>query len=1110
MKKNEFFSLEEKRFMPIGKILKIMKVFTLIMLVFAIHVSARSYSQNTKLSMNMQNVSIKQVLGNIEDQSEFRFLYSDSKINVEKKVDVDFRNKPIEEILRNMFEGSNIEFKVVGRQILLSNSNDAEEVSSSQQQKSVSGKVTDSSGASLPGVSVVVKGTTNGTITDADGKYELVGVPSDGTLVFSFVGMKKSEIGVIGKSIVDAVLEDETIGVDEVVVVGYGTQKKVNLTGAITSFDGEALSRRQVAQSSMVLQGVAPGVVVTQRSGQPGRDGGTISIRGKTTLGDNNPLILVDGVEMGLNNIDPSMIESVSVLKDAASSSIYGSRAANGVILVTTKRAEFGKMSVSYNSYAGYQSPTNLPDMVGAIDHMTLTNEAYVNSGKSPLYSDPYIQEYRDNMAVNPDKYPDTDWYDKVLTKKGFMQSHFLTMMGGTEKAKIAVSMGYLNQDGIMENTSYKRYTIRLNTDIQLTKTFSTQIDAHIMQSKLTEPSRGTSQAIHWSGRIPANQTGVLTTGQWGEGWNGDNPIAFSQDGGIRYDEAPSVTMNIILKYQPVNWLFVDFAYSPNYWQSSNSSFVKAIQTYRWDGSASYLAPQKSTLSASNNRNLRNNIRSTVTFDKAFGDHGVKALFGFQQEDYRNDGLTGYRESFAFPNYPVLNSGGELNQKSYGWASEWALMSFFGRLNYSYLDKYLFEGNFRYDGSSRFVEGRKWGVFPSFSAGWRISEEPFFANLKDKISNLKLRASWGKLGNQNIGSYPFSSDVNLGLKYVFDKQVLSGAGITDLANAEISWETTTSSNIGVDVTLLDKINITADYYYKKTDDILLPLDIPKIIGMNAPAQNAGVVENKGWDLGINYSDWDHEFKYEIGINISDVKNKVLDLRGVNKTGLTVNHEGYPMFSLYGLKADGFITEEDFDEAGIYKYAKQFGSIAPGDIKYVDMNNDSIINSNDYTIIGQTLPRYTFGFNFNSKYKSFDFSLFIQGVGKADGLIRDQGIMPFLMGGTVQEQHKDRWTPDNREAMFPRFAFNETNNEQTSSFWMRDASYVRLKNVQLGYTLPKGIMSKIKAQQLRIYFSGQNLLTLDNFWDGYDVEAPVGDGGYYPQVKTYSFGLDVKF
>jgi TonB-linked SusC/RagA family outer membrane protein len=905
-------------------------------------------------------------------------------------------------------------------------------------------------------------------------------------------------------------MEEETVGIEEVVAVGYGTQKKVNLTGAITSVNGETLARRQVAQSSMALQGIAPGVVVTQRSGQPGRDAGTISIRGKTTLGDSNPLILVDGIEMGINNIDPSMIESISILKDAASSSIYGSRAANGVILVKTKRAENEKMSLSYNSYFGFQQPTNLPNMVGAIDHMLLTNEAYVNTGKSPLYSDAYIQDYRTNMASNPDKYPDTDWYDKVLTSDGFMQSHFLTAMGGTQKAKVAVSLGYLNQNGIMANTNYKRYTIRFNTDLQITKSFSTQIDAHIMQSLLKEPSRGTSEAIHWSGRIPANQGGVLSNGTWGEGWNGDNPIAFTKDGGIRTDEAPSVTLNIILKYKPTSWLSMDLAYSPNYWQSSSSSFSKAVQTYKWDGTPSYLAPQKSSLSTSNNRNLTNNLRSTATFEKSYGDHDVKALVGFQQEDYRNNGLTGYRENFAFPNYPVLNSGGELNQKSYGWASEWALRSYFGRLNYSYRDKYLLEGNFRYDGSSRFVQDRKWGMFPSFSAGWRVSEEPFFSSLKGKINNLKLRASWGKLGNQNIGSYPFSSDVNLGLKYVIDKQVVSGAGIVDLANTEISWETTTSSNIGLDVSLFGKFNVTAEYYNKKTNDILLYLDIPKIIGMNAPAQNAGVVENRGWDLGINYSDWTHEFKYEVGVNLSDVKNKILDLKGVNKTGLTVNHEGQPMNSLYGLQAERFITPEDFDATGKYKYAKQLGSIAPGDIKYADLKNDSIINSNDYTIIGHTLPRYTFGFTFNSKYKDFDFSFFLQGVGKADGLIRDQGIMPFLMGGTVQEQHKDRWTLDNRDATFPRFAFNETNNEQTSSFWMRDASYVRLKSVQFGYTLPKKIMNKIKAQTLRVYFSGQNLFTVDNFWNGYDVEAPVGNGGYYPQVKTYSIGLDVKF
>ena len=375
---------------------------------------------------------------------------------------------------------------------------------------------------------------------------------------------------------------------------------------------------------------------------------------------------------------------------------------------------------------------------------------------------------------------------------------------------------------------------------------------------------------------------------------------------------------------------------------------------------------------------------------------------------------------------------------------------------------------------------------------------------------MKIRASWGQLGNQDIGTYPFSSDVNLGLKYVFNKQVISGAGITDLANTEISWETTTATNVGLDVTLFNHLNLVAEYYYKVTDDILLALDIPRIIGMNAPDQNAGKVENRGWDLGLNYSNWERAFKYEIGFNISDVKNKVLDLKGVNKTGTTVNHEGYPMYSIYGLEADGLISEDDFDDQGTYLHAKQYGTIAPGDIKYIDQNNDSIINSNDYKIIGETIPRFTFGFNFNAKYKNFDFGLFLQGVGKADGLIRDQGIMPFLMGGTVQEQHKDRWTPENQDASFPRFAFNETNNEQTSSFWMRNAAYMRLKNLQVGYSLPQSVIRKIKAQQFRVYLSGQNLLTIDNFWDGYDVEAPVGNGGYYPQVKTYSIGIDVKF
>lgn len=1069
----------------------------------ALQISASVYSQ-TRLSVDSKNKSVKEVLRDIENQSEFRFFYNEDFVDMKRRIGFNIENETIAEIMDRLFDPSKISYKLTENNLIVIIPAEG------QQPQTVRGKVTTTQGEPIPGVTVMLKGTTTGTVTDNDGNYSItVREPTD-VLVFSFVGLLTQEFEVGEQSTINVTMKEDIVGVDEVVIVGYGSQRKVNLTGAIATLDGEELARRQVAQSSMVLQGVAPGVVVTQRSGQPGRDGGTISIRGKTTLGNSNPLILVDGIEMGINNIDPTLIESVSILKDAASSSIYGSRAANGVILVTTKRGQQNKLSVSYNGYVGTQQPTYLPNMVGAIDHMLLTNEAYVNVGKSPLYSEEYIEEYRRGMASNPDRYPDTDWYDQVLTGNGLMQSHFLTMNGGTEKVRVLASLGYLDQNGIMSNTNFDRYTLRINTDLNLTKSFSAQVDAHIKQSHLVEPSRGTSSAIHWSGRIPANQAGVLSTGQWGEGWNGDNPIAFTKDGGLNAQEAPSFSLNLVLKYQPVDWLFVDLAYSPNYWQSNVSDFVKAIQTYRWDGSESYKAPQKSTLNTSHSRSLHNNLRSTMTFDKTFGEHGFKVLLGYQQEDYRNDALSGYREVFPFPDYPVLNSGGEENQKAYGSASEWALQSFFGRLNYDFKERYLFEANFRQDGSSRFATGRKWGFFPSFSAGWRLSEEDFFESLRPVVNNLKIRASWGQLGNQDIGLYPFSSDVNLGLKYVFDKQVSSGAGITSLANTEISWETTTASNLGVDVTLFDRLNVVAEYYYKVTNDILLALDIPRIIGMSAPEQNAGKVENRGWDLGLNYTNWDNEFKYEIGFNLSDVKNKVLDLKGVNKTGLTVNHEGYPMFSIYGLEADGFIEEDDFNEDGTYKHARQYGTIAPGDIKYIDQNNDSIINASDYKIIGETIPRFTFGLSFNGQYKNFDIGVFLQGVGKADGLIRDQGIMPFLMGGTVQEQHKDRWTPDNQDATFPRFAFNETNNEQTSSFWMRNAAYMRLKNLQVGYSLPARVTTRIKAEKLRVYLSGQNLFTLENFWDGYDVEAPVGNGGYYPQVKTYSIGVDVKF
>lgn len=1095
------------------KFLAIMKLTMLAMVVFAVNISAMTYAQKTKFSLNVRNQSIKEILFQIEGQSEYRFIYESGKVNLDKKVSVRTRDQTVDVILDHLFEKEGVKYEITESNLILIHPAEKNEAShpqiTLQQRKNITGIIVDERGEPVIGANVVEKGTTNGVITNIDGEFYL-SVSDNAVLQISYIGYITQEALLRNQSHIRIILQEDSQSLDEVVVVGYGTQKKANLTGAVSTVSVTDMSKRQVGQTSMALQGLIPGVAITQRSGQPGADGGNISIRGKTTIGNNDALVLVDGIETSLNNLDPSQIESISVLKDAASSAIYGSRAANGVILITTKRAAADQFTISYNGYVGWQSAIDLPDKVNAIDHMLLTNIAYTNIGKSPLYSDDYINEYRQNMKTNPDQYPDTDWYDLCLTNNGLMQNHFVTLSGGSQKLRTIASIGYYDQNGVIENTNYKRYTFRINTDFDFSKQFSAQIDAYATMTKRKEPSR-VGEAFHWMSRIPANQAAVLSNGQWGEGWNGDNPVAFTNDGGLKEYTNPSAILNFTLTYKPTDNLTIKGSYSPNYWESHQKNFNKMVQTYKYDGTPYYRAPQKSTLKDQTDRYIKNLLTATVTYNNSFGDHNLNVLAGYQQEDYRNDGHRGERENYAFPDYPVLNAGGEDNQKAYGWAYEWALQSLFGRINYDYKGKYLFEANMRYDGSSRFASGNRWGVFPSFSAGWRVSEEGFWEPVKDVVDNLKFRASWGQLGNQNVaGFYPFSSDVDLGTKYIFDKSVYSGAAITAMANTNITWETTTVTNVGLDATFGGKLNLSADYFYKKTKDILLKLDAPLIIGMSAPYQNAGEIENRGWEIGLTYMDKAGDFNYRIGFNLSDVRNKVLDLKGINETGLTVSREGYPMYSIYALEAIGYIQPEDYDSDGNYTGATQYGNFGPGDIKYKDQNGDGVVNSSDRVVIGGTIPRFTFGASLYGEYKGFDLNILLQGVGKADGYIYGQGIQTFIMGGTVQEQHKDYWTPENRDAKFPRLAFNESNNEQNSSFWMKNAAYVRMKNIQLGYTLPRKVLQKTPISNLRFYFSGDNLLTFDSFWKGFDVEAPVGNGGYYPQMKTVSFGVDIKF
>ncbi|SCD19175.1 SusC/RagA family [Proteiniphilum saccharofermentans] len=1109
------------------KTFRIMKLITLFLAIgISISYAGNSYSQATTLSLKLKNRTVREVFTEIEKHSEYIFLYNRDTLDPERVVSINVKEETISEVLDKLFAGTDNIYKVSDRQVYISKAPKQENFTKEiqQQKRQVSGKVTDENGEPVIGANIMEKGTTNGTVTDIDGNFTLE-VDENSSLQISYIGYLSVNINTSGKNKIDVTLQEDLKGLEEVVVVGYGTQKKANLTGSVVSVDLQEISKRKVGQTSMALQGIVPGLTVTQSSGQPGADGGTLRIRGITTLGENNPLILVDGVEMGINNIDPAMIESISVLKDAASAAIYGTRAANGVILITTKRAQADKFIVTYNGYMGFQQPTTLPKKVNAIDHMEMLSIAQKNAGTNPTFDDAYIQNYKNNMHIDPDAYPNVDWFNEVLTESGFSHNHFLTLSGGSNRIRTIVNIGYYDQNGIIPNTKYNRYTLRVNMDMDVSRKIATQIDAHLAMGKRKEPNQGVGSIVHYSFRTPAIFPMQFSNGDWGYAYNGLNARAMAIDGGLKHTENPSATLNLGLTYKPADWLVFQGNYNPNYYALFTSAFNKAITTFYSDGSQAFTQPTNSELTEKTDMGLTHLLTATGTASKSFHQNNFKLLLGYQQESTRVKWHSGYREGFQFPQYTVLNAGSEEIQKANGSESEIALRSYFGRLNYDYAGKYLLEANMRYDGTSRFAKANRWGFFPSFSAGWRVSEEDFWQTLVQTISNFKVRASWGELGNQNVGGYyPSYQTISMDFPYVSNNTVIDGAGISTLVNEELIWETTRMTGVGVDLGFGNKLDVVADYYYRKTHDILLRLDIPPTIGFGAPYQNAGVMENKGWDVSVTYRDNAGPFNYKMSFNLSDVQNKILDLKGQDQTSLIANREGHPFRSFYGFEADGYIQDSDYDTEGKYKHATQFAGFGRGDIKYKDQltvdtdgdgipdSGDGIINDADKVVIGSSIPRFTYGLNFYGEYKGFDLSFLIQGIGKLKGYLGGQAIQPFYVGGTALEMHKDYWTPENTEASFPRLYFNGTNNTQYSSFWLKDASYMRLKNLQIGYTLPQHFSKKMSINNIRVYANGDNLLTFDNFWDGYDVENTnnVTSAAYYPMVKNFTFGVEISF
>jgi len=1002
------------------------------------------------------------------------------------------------------------------------------------QQRSIEGVVTDDGDTPLPGVNVLVKGTTTGTVTDVEGNYKITVSENAQTLVFSYVGYQSEEVAIGNQNTISVQLLPDLEALEEIVVVGYGTQKKENLTGSVESLDGGDIAMQPVTQTSQALAGKMAGVTVVQNSGQPGNDAASIRIRGLGTLdldgtGKNDPLVLIDGVPGNMNGVEPKDIQDISVLKDAASASIYGSRAANGVILITTKRGKSGEFKVNYSGYGGWQQPTNFPNYLDGYGYMTNYNLARQNLGQDPLYSQEYIDDWQANHETDPDHYPNTDWVDEVFTENGFQQNHHLTMTGGNEKVRVLGSLSYLDQNGNIPGFNFERYQARINTDLLVSEKLGFNIDFNVRRSIRNQSangnvnSSGLDDITRQAYRVPPIFAARYTDGAWGPGWNGKNPVAIAHVGGT--DEDQSNYFRGILKayFKPIEGMELAVMYAPEYSDNFGKEFTKQYQVFTVDSKdLEYVFPDRNSLWENNSRSLTNNFNAIGTYEKQLGNHFIKGLVGYELITFRNDWFNAFRDNFPLQDYPQLNVGGQDNMQNYGSASEWGLQSYFARVNYDYNGKYLLEANIRRDGSSRFAEGNKYGTFPAFSAGWRVSEEVFLSGV-NFITDLKLRASWGQLGNQNIGNYPFASTIGLNNGFIFGGSPVSGAAQTDLANKNITWETTETTNFGLDMGMFrNRLTVSAEYYIRNTKDILLELPIPMTIGLNAPFQNAGEVRNTGWDLSLGWQDKVGEFSYGINANLSNVNNEVIDLQDAGPfiNNNTVIREGDPINSIYGYQSIGYFQTDD--EVG--NSPQQFGALAAGDIKYAnqlteDTNGDGIpdatddvINADDRVIIGNPFPKLTYGLNLTAAFKGFDLGIFFQGVGERDVLMQGDAVWAFQNAGKIQEWHLDYWTPENPNASHPRLvATTSHNNYETSDFWVWSASYLRMRNLTFGYTFPSTVMDNIFVERLRLYFSGQNLFTIDDMPEGWDPEVPNGtSGALYPITSVFTFGVDLTF
>lgn len=1101
-----------------------------------------AYAQQQKITANIKELPLREAVENIAKMSSMNIGYSKEFVDTDKKVWLNVKDATLEHALTTMLKGTNIGYRFLDGSILLFNKEQQTKSTPTGDNKkeiTVTGTIYDEFDESLVGATVSMQGTTKGTMTDIDGNYSIT-VPIGSTLVYSYVGYAEiTRVANVEK--IDVSMTENTIALDDIVVVGYGVQKKINVTGAVSMVKGDAIESRPITNVSSGLQGLLPGVSIVSSSGQPGSVP-SIKIRGTSTINSStSPLILIDGVAGGdLNLLNPSDIESVSVLKDAASASIYGARAANGVILITTKKGEQKeKITFQYTGYAGWQKATAMPKLVNGREYMELSNEAMAAAGFSKPYTPEAFAKY--DSGLYPNEFSNTDWIDQIYKNSAFQTGHNISARGGSDKTGFFMSYGFLDQDGLVVGDAFKsrRHNARVsvNTEVFNRLKLSGQL-SYVDFMKRDLAISGTGGVFRLAQRtsplLPVKWQEEGDDGRWGDSpyWSHGsvtNPLQVAYEGGTEKRNTRVTNALFNADFKIVEGLHLGGQYSANIYGRQNDVFRPFMLKYFADGTphSDNNKESRDYISQSQLNILTQTVNFTLNYNKTINKHQFGALAGFSQEWEDRNNLSASRNNVMVEDIHVLDAG-LINMLNGGTKEDWAIRSYFGRLNYVFDDKYMLEANLRADGTSRFAKGNRWGYFPSFSGGWNFSRESFMEFVKPALTSGKLRASWGELGNQYIPGdyYPYSPAILTEQSYpIGGNNIMMGLWQKQMGNNHIKWETIRMLNLGVDMSFLNnRLQASFDWYKKDNKNALVQQETPSIVGVpksDLAYINLGAVQVKGWEVEVSWRDNIGEVNYNIGINVSDARNKITDLGGTPPVlGNNIRRVGDPIGAFYGYLTDGLAQALDFGRVntdGKYtdpKFAVPLadkGKVQPGDIKYRDVNNDGVIDDKDKVVFGDAEPHYSYSIRGGAEWRGIDFSFYFQGVGKVNGYLSEEARHAFINDYSIPKvEHLDRWTPTNINASYPRMYQSQTHNLLFSDYWKEDASYLRLKNIQVGYRFPAKLVKPLGIGSLRVYASADNVFTISDYFGAYDPEVRTSAGDSYPQVKTYTFGLSVTF